>query len=278
MSATYGIGHNAGDLSEADKLASDLAENHQDLTTRAEELHAAAARVPERLDDETAPKAADFIKQLSATIKDADGRRIAAKEPFLSAGRTVDGFFKRVGDLLDKDKAAVSRKLTAFQQAKAEEERRRHAAEAEAQRQAEAEARRMAEEAERQRLAAEAKAAKARTEAGLDAAQEKAARQAEIEANARRLADEAAANRAAAEKEAQRTSTDLSRTRGDMGAVSSLRKRWTFAVVNLDELPRKYMKADEAALKEHIRCTTKGEKPAPIPGVVFTEEAMAVVR
>lgn len=278
MSTAFGIGHNTGNMSEAEKVASDLAERHQDIANRVAELHDAMERVPERLDDATAPKAADFIKQLTATIKDAEGRRIAAKEPYLAASRTVDGFFKRFGDALDKDKASVSRRLTAYQQAKAEEERRRHEAEAAAQRAAEAEARRIADEAERAKLAAEQKAARARTDATLDAAQEKAAQQAELEANARRLADEAAANRASAERDAARTPTDLSRTRGDMGAVSSLRKRWVFTVVNVGEVPRKYLKIDDAALKEHIRCTTKGEKPAAIPGVVFTEETAAVVR
>ena len=78
--AAPGPGHNAPPT-DAEALRASLAEDHADILRRRDELAAAAARAPTSVtDEETAGKVADFAKQLAACTKDAEGRRIKAKE------------------------------------------------------------------------------------------------------------------------------------------------------------------------------------------------------
>lgn len=270
---------NAGELSEAEKLRADLEERHGKLIARKAELLAAGARVPDVIEDEeTASRAADFARQIAEAIKHAEGSRVDAKEPFLAASRAVDGFFKAISDPLATLKNAVARKLTSYQTKVAEERRRAAEAEARRKREEEERARAAAAEAERQRLEAEAAAARARKPETEERAQEKAAVAEQQREESAVAAVVAGTEARQAEAIAAQSSTDLSRTRGQYGAVASLRKRWVHEVVNIDDVPRAYLKLDDAALREHIRVTKKGEVPAPIPGIRFVEEAQSVVR
>ena len=96
---------------QANTIQERLRGDHNDLLTRAEELKAALPYVPEKIDETTAGSTGDFIKQITGTIKDANARRVAEKEPYLSGGRAVDGFFKPVADGLAKIKGNVEERL-----------------------------------------------------------------------------------------------------------------------------------------------------------------------
>ena len=216
-----------------------LAENAASLIARRDELLASAARAPEAItDDEMSGKVADLVRLISACVKASEAARVAAKEPYLAAGRLVDAVYKKISDPLDGAKRLIEQRLTIYQRAKAEEERRRR----------EAEARRQAEEAERQRKAAAEAAAKIVTETDLDNA-----------VSADELARQAAADAVAAQRAADAKAADMSRTRGDYGAVASLRTFWDFTdldreKVNLETL-RPYLSTMdiEKALRGFIR-------------------------
>lgn len=211
--------------SDAEILQSKLADQHVRLTGRRDELLAAAGRAPETIeDDETAGRVADFIKQLMAAHKATEAARVAEKEPFLAASRTVDGFFKKITDPLADWKKKIETRLTVWQRKKADAERK---AREETERKAREEAARAAKEAAE-------RAAALNTESDLDRA---------IEAeDAAKKAEGAAA---LATKAADAGAADLSRTRGDFGAVASLRTTWTF-----DEMDRAAL--DLETLRQHF--------------------------
>ncbi|OAN53859.1 hypothetical protein A6A04_13280 [Paramagnetospirillum marisnigri] len=238
---TADIGHNQPP-SDIDILRGRLAEENADVLDRRDALIAACDRIPPITTDEIAGKVGDHIKQMTACIKAADGRRVAAKEPFLESGRAVDGFFKSITDPLDLAKKAVERNLTTFLREKEAAERRRR----------DEEARIAREAAERKAAEARAAAEALRSETDLtDALASEAA------------AQQQAADAARAEKEASAKAADLSRTRGDYGAVSSLRTTWEFDGLNRAEIDlealRPYLpldgleKAVRAAIKSGVR-------------------------
>lgn len=197
-----GPGHNAPP-DDATILRERLAEDAREITRRRDELLAALERLPERCDDDDqAGRLGDFVKQLAACGKAAEAMRVARKEPFLAQGRVVDGFFKVTTDAIAKAKAHVeARLLGPYLRAKAEAARREQ----------EEAARRAREEAERQ-------AAQARTDADLQ-------RAVETEAQAIRHEEAAAAKPA-----------EHARTRGDFGAVATLRTEWRAEIVEREKL------------------------------------------
>ena len=210
---------------DADPLRDRLVETHADLLKRRDELLAGAERAPTEVGDEdTAGKVADFIKQIAACIKNADTHRVAEKEVYLAGGRTVDGWFKKVSDPLADVKRMIEDRLTAYQRRKADAERK---ARVEAERVAREEAERAA------KAAAEAEAA-VKTAPDLQAA---------IVAEA--AAAQAAADAAQAKKAAEAKPAELSRSRGDYGAVASLHTFWDFADLDRATL-------DLEALRQHI--------------------------
>lgn len=218
-------GHNLPPL-DADPLRDRLAEENAALLARRDELLAAIERSPEIVeDDETAGKMGDFSqKQIAGWLKDWEGRRVAEKEPFLSAGRTVDGFFHKEADPLAKGKQKIDARRKKYLDAKAEAERR-------ARIEAERIAREAAEKAAREAAEAERKA---RDERDLAAA----------------LAAEEAAKKAAAEAEKARAAAaakpaELSRVRGEYGSVSSLKQFWAYRNLDRGAL-------DLNALREHL--------------------------
>lgn len=210
---------------DANPLRDRLAEDSAALLARRDELLDGATRVPATIgDDETAGKVADFIKLTTACMKNAEATRVARKEPFLESGRIVDAFYKAVTDPLDKMKRGIEGRLTVWQRAKAEEERR-----------VRAEAERVAREA----AEAAAEAARLAERAANDEAQLQRA----IEAAER--AKQAQADAVVAERAATVKPAELSRTRGEVGAVASLRTFWDFTDLDRDTL-------DLEALRQHV--------------------------
>lgn len=205
-----GIGHNAPP-SPIEELRTELELETVKLRARRDDLLAGADRLPEAIEDEdTAGRVTEFVRLVNACAKAAEDERKRRKEPFLEMGRAVDGFFRAITDPLASAADKGKRLLTAYQRRKAEEERRRR----------EEEARKAAEEAAR--IAAEMQSAE-----DLDAA----------------IAREQQAKEA--EKAAAAKAAEMSRTRGDYGAVASLRTVWVGEIVNRDQL-------DLEALRPHL--------------------------
>lgn len=190
-------------------LREEMAERVAPLLARRKEIEARLPNVPERIDDDaTAGKVADFIKVTNAAIKAAEGFRVTEKEPHLAASRAVDGFFKtELTEPLEKVKKALEPRLTDYQRRKVEEERRLRI-----------EAERIAREA------AEA-AATMQTEADLPAA-----------IAAEEHARVATTDAVQAAREAAAKPAELSRSRGEYGAVASLRETVVGEIVDRDKL------------------------------------------
>lgn len=254
------IGHNRPPVSLplAEALRGTLEETQVALTDRRDELLRAEGRMPPIENDEAAGKVGDYIKEITAACKAADGARVALKEPYLAGGRVVDGFFiKGVIDPLLALHTRCQVKLKAFLDSKAEaarQERMRLEREARA---AEDTARKQAQERDKA----------ARTEAERTQA-----------AIAAREAEQASVNRIAAEEATRVKPAELSRTRGDFGSVASLRAYWDFEVVDAAALPRAYLMLNEAAIRAHIKARIKDQPPAPIGGLRFFEKTAAAVR
>lgn len=250
----------------ATALQQELEEDALALLTRKDQLLAGVARVPATVEDEeTAMRVADLVRLIAATVKVGEDKRVARKEPFLAGGRAVDAFFKnRLIDPLARAKRQIEERLTIYQRRKAEEARRA----------AEAEARRKTEEAERLRLEAAEREKTFTTEADLDQA---------ITTN--ELARQAEGDAVQAQKVVEQKPAEFSRTRGDLGAVASLRTVWDFkdlARADLDlEALRPYLGED--ALKQAIRGFIRanfqpGHPGRQIAGVTIFENTVTAVR
>jgi len=188
-----------------DGLSENLLANEVELIARYDELREAFERTPEVVDSaEMDARFGDFVKKQLATLKKAvEAAQEKYKRPFTDGGKVVDGTFKRRADEVERWQRTLQARQTAYK-LKVEEEARKKAAE---------EARKRAEEEEKARKAAEEAAAKAQDAKTLDdaIAAEEAARNAE-------------ALRIQAEQAQNAKTADLTRTRGDLGSVSSLRK------------------------------------------------------
>lgn len=248
-----GPGHNAAPLDDL------LTEETENLAARRDELLGSASRVPTTIGSEdVSQKVADLIRLFSACRKAAETWRVARKEPSLAEGRLIDAHGKRITDPLDRGKSDLEKRLTAYQRIKAEEERRRR----------EADARAAAEEAERQRREAEAAAAAAKTEQDIDAA-----------ITAEEIARQAQGDAVKAQKVAEVKPAELSRTRGDYGAVASLRTFWDFTELDRDAIdleklrPHLAVDAIEKAVRSYIRAGGRR-----LAGVRIFENTASAVR
>lgn len=246
------------DLLVGEALHEKLRDENQDLLKRRDELLAAAARVPAINDDDMAGKVSDFIKQLSALTKASESKRTDAKEPYLDGGRSVDGFFKAISDPVVKAKTSIEKRLTDYLREK----------EAAARRERMEQERLAREAAEAARREAEERAKAARDAAELDAAIE-----------AEKEAEVASADLAKAEAAADVKPAELSRTRGEYGAVSSLRTQWVFDEINRAEIDlealRPYIPTD--GLEKAVRAFIKSGG-RELRGVNIFETTAAVVR
>ena len=231
------IGHNRPPA-DADQISDRLAEAHAEMVERQADLLDALTRAPDTVDDANAGRVTDFVKQIAAATKHINVARIVEKEPFLNGGRTVDTFFKRLSDPLDKAKATLQDRLTIYERDKADKERRVREEAARIERK---EAQRLqAIAAERERAAAERERA-ANTDADLDGAIAAAAAARQAEADAR----QADADAVVAERAANAKAAELHTTRGDYGSSSSLRTFWDFADLDRADL-------DLETLRQHI--------------------------
>lgn len=228
--------------SPVEALVQNLAEANADLIARRDALVASAGTWPTTLEDEgIAARVTDAVRQLKAAIKSAESRRDEAKRPHLDAGRAVDAFFKHtIADPLDSAARTLTDRLTIYQRAKADAERR------------------VREDAE----------ARAREEAARLAASMTDADHASLD---RAIAAEETARQAGSAAIAK--PAELSRTRGDFGAVASLRTRWTFAVTDLAVVPREYLSLDTAKVNAAIKA---GVREAP--GLRIFQEQSTIVR
>ena len=226
---------------------------YADLKTEIEAALASAGRAPETIsDDATLGKFGDLVRHLTKLSKEADDARKDEKEPFLTAGRDVDGFFNpMVGNLADAKKALLGRQTVYLARKEAEERAKREAA----------------EKAAREEEAAKLKAAEAAQDQGrFDDADKHLAQAAEAEVRA----VEAGANAKPAE---------LVRTYSSGGSVSTLKKEWTFAVESREAIPldtlRPYLAAD--AVDKAIRAFVKAGG-RQLAGVKIYEAPKAMVR
>lgn len=242
-------------------LVTVLKEDHDAMTHRRDELLDAFDRVPfEFEDDDEVGRGMDFIKQLSAAIKDADAARRSAKEPYLEGGRIVDTFFKGVSEPLDKAKREVNKRVRDFKilQEKIERDRRRE------------EERKAREEEDRRRKEAAEALRKMESEREF---QDGLAKQEDAEL--------AAAEAAKASKEAAAPAADLTRSRGEYGSVGSLRTVWVHDEESLDrdeiDLEALRHHLPEKAIHQAIRSFIKAGG-RHMPGVRIYEDRVAVVR
>ncbi len=186
----------------AEALQTTLAEKHYKILEGAANLVNAASRIPQVIeDDETAGKAGDYIKMVTGSMKNLEAERVNEKEPYLSLGRVVDGFFKKRIDELTGAKMTASRPLDTYLKKKAAEEQRKRMEEA-------AELRRQQEEQE--------KAAKMLADAQMQPQADKMLDQAVITEQVAKKAEASAVAKPA----------DMAQSRGSSGSLASLRTVW----------------------------------------------------
>lgn len=258
LEALIGSNNPPPDLLVGEALREKLQDENRDLIKRRDELLAAANRIPEINGDDIAGRVGDFVKQLTTLHKAAESKRTDAKEPYLEGGRHIDGFFKAITDPVGNVKKTIERRLTDYLREK----------ELRARREREEQERLAREAAEAARKEAEAKAKALQDERDLSAAIE-----------AEKAADTAQADLVKAEQAAEVKPAELSRTRGEYGAVSSLRTAWVFdeidrATIDLEAL-RFHLPHDglERAVRSYIKAGGR-----ELSGTRIFETTSAVVR
>lgn len=227
-------------------LTDKLTEKYDPQLKRRDELLEAAKRVPEEItDEETAQKAVAFEKQLALLVKESETIRVAEKDPFFQAGKTVDSWFHGLMDPLNDALTSVTNRRVAYQAKKAEDERK-------IRQEAEDKAHKEADEAA---LLAQEAADKARGPKTL----EKALVAEEAATEAAQKADEAAEAAAA-------PASDLGKVHSSLGATGSFKMEWTGSITELASLDldalRAYISFDELekSVKRFAK-QTKGKIP-----------------
>ena len=255
--ATATIGHN-NPPTDAEILKDTLAEKNKDILDRAQALIDAAERAPNSItDDETKEKITDFLGSIAKCEKALEGKRVSEKEPYLTLGRVVDGFFKNHMDRLAKARAKVKPALDARLLWEREQERKRLADEA----------------AERKRLADEQAAAAAAAEAAKMPikAEEQMTTAIQTEAQANRLEEKAAGKIGIT-------------ARGSDGSSASLRSTWKGEMVDRNTLDlealRQHLPADaiQQAINSYVRTLAKPVEGQPLRGARIWEHTESVVR
>ena len=260
QTAEPGPGHNLPPA-DADALLTRLTETHAGLIERRDELLRSIKRAPTNIeegDEDLAGKMADFVSgQIDNFIKRAKATHHDEKEPYLTGGRTVDGFMHSLIDDIEAGKTKLNRVRKKYADEKAARERRER----------EEAARLEREEADRKRREADEAAAKAQTDADLAAA---VAREEE--------ADQADKDTLAAEKAAAAKPAELGRTRGTHGGMTSLKQFWDFRDLDRDsinlEALRQHLTTDalEKAVRSWINANKDGLKVGTkLPGVDIFE-------
>lgn len=119
---TAAIGHNRPDPLEA--LRDELAVRNKPWLDRVRELLEDSTNVPASVTDANVENVQDFVKSVKACVAEGDKNlRPKEKEPYLSAGRTVDGFFATLIGDLHKMLSPIEVRLTSYLKAKADREK-----------------------------------------------------------------------------------------------------------------------------------------------------------
>lgn len=204
-----------------------LSRQHAAVLARRDQLLEAMERFEARhgngiADEETAAKATDFLHMLNREADRVEAIRKSVKAPILACGRVLDRLLKNeTSDRLVSAGARVGRLLAAYQHGRLEAARKERE-----------------EIARRARDAADKLAAEALE--GGDAA---------LLRHAHEL-DEAAQR---AELAATTGLAEVARTRGETGAVASLKDDWTYDVVAFDAVPREWLTIDDRRVRAAIR-------------------------
>ena len=201
----------------------------------------------DKWNDDVQGRAGDLRAKLADLIKQAGAVHVQEKNPVLQAGRAIDGFKNRFIADIETAITLIRERQTIYATWQEAENRRKKAAEAE----------RLRQEAER--IAASAATSMA------PAALEQAA--------------EAFGQAAHAAEEANAPAGDLSRTRGALGSVTSLRTTWKFFPEESNLMDLVKAVAEERASIEYLafnevrlNFAVKSEKIREIPGCVIRIE------
>lgn len=247
-----GIGHNSQvrtieEQLEPASLLEQIKAQHVSYQVRCDALLAGVARFHVEFahgieDAEGQRRAADFVRQIKLAAKDSESARERAGTMFLRATKTVNAFFK-VGlvEPLVEAARSIEDAMTAF-----------------------------AVEQERQRRKA---AVAARELAEAEAAQIAAAAERTMHPELLDQAIQAEAVAESARKAASASPSDLSRSRGDLGGVASLRTHWTYRVLNVADIPPEYLMVDPVKVNAAIRLGLRD-----VPGLEIYNDVRAVVR
>lgn len=251
--AVAGPGHN---MPPEVTLADRLQEAHAAVIANLDTLAELANGAPKDIaDDRQAADVADLAARAGDLRKKLDAIRKKEKDPFLTAEREVDGFFRDPIARADRIDKALMQRVTAYTRAKAEKERFEREETARKAREAEEAARRQAEEA----------MSAGRTEdamADIEDAQDAARQAAEVAA-------------------APVSASEATRIHTDGGMTVTPKTEWAFEIVDpakVDlEALRPFIKPDaiEAAVRAFVRIN-KGTRQ--IAGVRIFEDMKATRR
>ncbi len=233
------MGHN-NPPTEAEAMREDMADRNRKALQRAEDLIAAADRVPTEIDlteegAEVSGKITDLERQITVCFRALDEARTTDKAPYLAMTRTVDEFFRPTLTTLESAKARVKKVQTNYLVKRENAERKR-----------------------REDLAAEERK---KTEAA--AAEAAKLEQAGKHSEAAKVMDQAVVadqNASFFQNASQAKGASVASTTGDMtGARSSLRYVWTGEVLDRNVLdlealrPFLAMDALQKALNQFVK-------------------------
>lgn len=245
-------------LSNNPPIADRLALENTELLAEVERLAERSNAAPREIrTDADLDAVARLVTDARALGKRVDSQRVQDKEPFLTAGREVDTFFKAPIDRLARIGSAFQRIADDHARARA----------AEARRKAEEEAAKARAEAQRQREIAERAA---------EAERVKAASKAEDRAG------NAEAKAEAADRIAAAPAADLvGQTTTASGVTATGKTVWSYEITNYDLIPldlmRPYLKREhvDAAIKQFVKFHNNTK---PMAGVRIFEEVRVAIR
>lgn len=225
---------------DADTLADMFAAEVADLEMIADRANSLPKKVAS---DETLIRFGDVAKDAAKLSKKLDSLRSAEKEPHLTAGRTIDAFFKAHTERLEKIATVIGDRATEYQREKV------------------AAARRAAEEAARKAREAE-DAARQKAQEAADAQRHSAVARHEDRA------EDHAERARQAEAIAAESAATLTRVRSTSGTVATTATSWAVEIdpPNLDlEALRPYFARDvlQKAANAWLRMSAKGASEAP---------------
>ena len=242
----------------AEILKDTLAEKNKDLLNRAADLIAAADRAPNTINtDEEEVQITNYLGQIAKCEKAFEGIRVSEKEPYLTLGRVVDGFFKLQIDNLNRARTKVKPALDARLLWKREQERKR-----------------LAEEAAEKKRLADAQAAAA---ASLEASQMQSKAN---DALSQAMNTEAHANKLEAKADGKISVV----SRGTEGNSANLRSVWKIEQVDRSKLNLELLRyhftddAIQKALNSLLATMQKPVEGQPVDGAYIHEHTESVVR